>query len=154
MHLSFESLEIIDAQSLQVTLMDIHHNTSFRSILENDSISSAFKTHIRFCLGKGTGLWLIVKSSIRSFCLTHFIFTLTLCFHFNLIQPLTSFECGHGLNTFSTHLACCPFEGQEITIYDTIKDIMYALTRGNGHDVWKELWYAFCEEFHYKPIFT
>jgi hypothetical protein len=63
-------------------------------------------------------------------------------FRLNLIQPLIkkilTCECGHGLNTSSTHLARCPFEGQGITIHDAIKDIMYALTRENGHDVWRE----------------
>jgi hypothetical protein len=33
--------------------MDIHHDTSFRSILEDDSISFTFKVHICFCSSKG-----------------------------------------------------------------------------------------------------
>jgi hypothetical protein len=78
MHLSFESLTIIGALSLQASLMDIHHNTSFRFILKDDSISSASKAHIHFCSAKGVGLWLITKSSIRSFQITHFTFTSTL----------------------------------------------------------------------------
>jgi len=40
MHPSFESLTIIDAPSLQAFLMDFHHDTSLKSILEDDSISS------------------------------------------------------------------------------------------------------------------
>jgi hypothetical protein len=65
--------------------MDIHRDTSFKSILEDDSISSTFKACIRFCSGKGVGLWLIVKPSINSFHIAHFIFTLALCFHLGLI---------------------------------------------------------------------
>jgi hypothetical protein len=70
---------------------------------------------ICFCLGKGAKLWLVVKPSIRSFCITHFIFTSTLHFHFGLIEPSASSffmcECGHRLDAFGTHLTCCPFEG-------------------------------------------
>ncbi len=39
MHLFFESLVIINVPSLWASLMDIHQDTSFRSILDNDSIS-------------------------------------------------------------------------------------------------------------------
>jgi hypothetical protein len=39
MHPSFEILAVTDALSLQVFLMDIHHETSLRSVLEDDSIS-------------------------------------------------------------------------------------------------------------------
>jgi len=53
MHPSFESLVIIRTLGLQTSLRDIHHNTSFRSILEDDFISLAFRTHIRFLFGQG-----------------------------------------------------------------------------------------------------
>jgi hypothetical protein len=89
MHLSFQSLIVFNTPSLQILLMDIHHNTSFRFILEDDSISLAFRAHIRFCLGKGAGLWLITRPSIHSFYITHFTFILTLCFCLSLIQPST-----------------------------------------------------------------
>jgi hypothetical protein len=46
---SFESLAITGAPSLDSFFMDIHHNTSIKSILEDDSI----------CLGKGARLWLV-----------------------------------------------------------------------------------------------
>jgi hypothetical protein len=39
MHLSFESLAVTNAPNLYVFFMDIHQNTSFRFILEDDSIS-------------------------------------------------------------------------------------------------------------------
>jgi len=53
--------------------MDIHHDTSLRSIFEDDSISPTPKARIRFCLGKGAGLWLVVRLYIRSFHITpHF----------------------------------------------------------------------------------
>jgi hypothetical protein len=39
MHLSFESLAITNTPSLQAFLMGIHHDTSLKSILEDDSIS-------------------------------------------------------------------------------------------------------------------
>ncbi len=60
MHPSFKSLAIIDAPSLHASLMDFHHDTSLRSILEDDSISLTSRAHICFCLGKGTMLWLVV----------------------------------------------------------------------------------------------
>ncbi len=67
-------------------------------------------------------------------------------FRLNFIQPLTfSFltcECGYGLDTFGTHLTCL-FEGQRIATHEVIKDVMYALTQKNGHNVWKKWWYAF-----------
>jgi len=65
-HHSFESLVIINALGLQAFFMDIHNNTSFRSILENDFISFTSKSSIRSCLNKGMGLWLIVKPSITN----------------------------------------------------------------------------------------
>jgi hypothetical protein len=111
--------------------MDIHHNTSLRSILEDDSISSTFRACIRSCSGKGVGLWLIAKPSIYSFRIIHFIFTSTLHFCFDLIQLLTSnlltFECGHELDAFDMHLACCPFGGRRIATHDAIQNVMCAL---------------------------
>jgi hypothetical protein len=128
--------------------MGIHHDTSFRSILEDDSISSTFKTHICFCLGKGVRLWLIVRSSIHSFRIAHSTFILVLHFCFNLIRPspssLFTCECEHELDASNMHLTRCPFEGQWMTTHDTIQDVMYAFTQENGHDVWKKWWYALC----------
>jgi hypothetical protein len=59
--------------------MDIHHNTSIGSILEDDSISLESKTRIHYCLGKGAWSWLVVRPFIHSLCITHFTFTSTLC---------------------------------------------------------------------------
>jgi hypothetical protein len=126
--------------------MDIHHDTSFMSILEDDSISSTFKTHICFCSGKRVGLWLIIKPSMRSFHITHSTFILLLCFHLDLIQPLASSfftcECGHKLDAFGRHLIRCPFKGKWMPTHDNIWNIMYDFIQENGHVVWKEQWYA------------
>jgi len=104
--------------------MNIHHDTSLMSILEDDTIPSSSKAYIRFCLGKGARLWLVVRPSIRLICITHSIFTSTLRFCFSLIQPLASSlftcECGHGLDAFGTHLACYPFGSQWIATHDAI----------------------------------
>jgi len=104
--------------------MDLHHDTSLKFILEHDSISSTSRARIHFCSIKGVGLWLVVKAFIHSFHITHSIFTLTLRFCFELIQPLAfnliTCECGHGLDTFGTHLTCWPFGGQWITTHDAI----------------------------------
>jgi hypothetical protein len=125
--------------------MDIHHHTSLMSILEDDSISSTSRTHIHSCLGKGAGLWSIARPSIHSFFIAHSIFISTLCFHFDLIQPLTSSlltcECEHKLDAFGAHLILCTFGGQWIATHDTIQNVMYAFVRENGHVVWKEWWY-------------
>jgi hypothetical protein len=51
-------------------------------------------------------------------------------------------ECGHGLNTFNTHLARCPFGNQWITTHDAIQNVMYGLVQENGHTKWKEWWYT------------
>jgi hypothetical protein len=95
--------------------MHIRHDTSFRSILEDDSISLALRARIRFCLSKGARLWLVVRLSIYSFRIAHSTFTLMLHFCLDLIQLLASsllmFECGYGLDAFGTHVACCPFGG-------------------------------------------
>jgi hypothetical protein len=119
-----KTVVVISTPSLQAVLMDIHHNSSLRSILEDDSISSTSKTYIRSCLGKGVGLWLVAKLSICLFCIAHSIFTSTLCFHLNLIQfsnfCFLTCECGHELNTFGTHLTRCLFRGQQITTHDAI----------------------------------
>jgi len=92
--------------------------------LEDDSISSTSRPHIHSYSDKGVGLWLIIRSSISLFHIAHFTFTLTLHFRLGLIQPLKSnffaCECGHGLDAFGTHLACCPFGGQRITTHDAI----------------------------------
>jgi len=130
MHPFFESLAVTDALGLQAFFMDIHHDTSLKNILEDDSISSASIAHICSCLGKGAGLWLVVKPYICSFHIAHFTFTFTLHIHLGLIQPLASnlfmYECGHGLDASSTHLAHYPFGGQRIATHDAIRDIMYA----------------------------
>ncbi len=105
--------------------MDIHHATSLRlSILEDDSIFLTSRGRIHFCSGKGSGLWLVVKPSICSFCITYFIFISMLHFCFGLIQPLASnfftCECGHGLDASGMHLARCPFGCQQIATHDAI----------------------------------
>ncbi len=109
-------LAVTDTLGLQAPLTDIHHNTSFKPILEDDSISSVCRTYICFCLGKGPmGLWLIARPSICLFFIAHSTFTLMMHFRFDLIQSLTfslvKCECEYGLNTFGMHLAHCPFEG-------------------------------------------
>jgi len=115
MHPSFANLANFDIPGLHAYLMDTHHDTSFRSILEDDFISLTSKAHIRSCLGKGAKLWLVVRPSICFFCIPHFIFILVLCFQFGLIHPLAfnlfTCECAHELDTSSTHLARCPFGG-------------------------------------------
>jgi hypothetical protein len=85
MHLSFDNLTIIGAPSLHVSLMDIHHNSSFQSILEDDSISSTSKVHICFLSNKRIRLWLINRPSIRLFRIAHSTFASTLHYYFNLI---------------------------------------------------------------------
>jgi hypothetical protein len=145
--LSFESVTIIRAPSLQASLTDIHHDTSLKFILEDDFISSTSKARIRSYLSKGACLWLVVKPSIYSFCIAHFIFTSTLHFHMGLIQPsafcFITCECEHRLDASSTHLICCTFGGQWIATHDAIWNVIYALTQKSGHVLWKETWYAF-----------
>ncbi len=63
MHPFFENLVVTSTLGPHASLMDVHHNTSFRSILEDDSISSTSRARICFCLGKKARLWLIVKHS-------------------------------------------------------------------------------------------
>jgi hypothetical protein len=126
--------------------MDIHHDTSFKFILKDDSISSTFRTYICFCSGKRVGLYLIVRPSIHLFCIAHFTFTSMMHFCLGLIQPLTfnlfMCECGQRLNTSRMHLAHCLFGGQRITTHDTIRSVMYAFTWKSGHIVWRKQWYA------------
>jgi hypothetical protein len=121
--------------------MGIHHDTSVQFILEDDSISLTFKACIHSCLGKGVGLWLIVRPSIHLF-LAHSIFTLMLHFHFRT-SSLLMCECRYGLNTYGTHLAHCLFKGQQIVTHDTIRYIKYAFAQENGHIAWREQWYVF-----------
>ncbi len=85
MHPSFKSLAIINTLGLHASLMDIHHDTYLKFILEDDSISLEFKANIHSCLGKGVGLWLVVRLFTCSFYITHFIFTSMLHFRFSLI---------------------------------------------------------------------
>jgi hypothetical protein len=109
--------------------MDIHHDTSFKSILEDDSISWAFGTYIFFCLGKGVGLWLVVKPFIHLFHITHSTFTSALCFRLGLIKPLASSfftcECAHGLDTSNMHLVRYLFGSQWIVTHDAIQNVIY-----------------------------
>jgi len=115
MHLFFESLEVFGPQGLHASMMNVHHDTSFRSILYDDSIFSTSKTHIRSYSCKGARLCLIARPSICLFCIARFTFISVLRFHLDLIQPSPSIlftcECGHMLNACSMHLACCPFGG-------------------------------------------
>jgi len=60
MHPSSKSLTVNGAPSLHVFLLDIHHDTSFRSILENDFITLTSKAHIYFVWARGQGYdWLL-----------------------------------------------------------------------------------------------
>jgi hypothetical protein len=85
MHNFFDNLAITGAPCLQASLMDIHHDTSFKFILEDDSISSTSKVHIHFCLGKGVRLWVVARLFICSFHIAQFTFTSMLHFHLGLI---------------------------------------------------------------------
>jgi hypothetical protein len=127
--------------------MDIHYDTSFKSILEVDSISSTPRAYIRSWSSKGARLWSISRPFIYSFCIGHSTFTLALRFRLSLIQPSASSffmcECGHGLDAFGTHLTCCLFRGQWITTHDIIRNIMYAFIWKSGRNVWRKWWYAF-----------
>jgi hypothetical protein len=127
-HLSFESLVVTDALGLHASLMDILHDTSFRFILEDDSISLTSKACIHS--SKGARLWLVARLFICSFHIAHSIFTSTLHFRLGLIQPSAfnffTCECGHVLDTSSTHLTHCPFGGYWIATHDAIWDVMYA----------------------------
>jgi hypothetical protein len=105
MHTSFESLAVTNAPSLQASLMDIHHDTSLKSILEDDYISLTSKTHIRLYSHKGARLWLVIRPSIHSFHIAHSIFTLTLCFCLGFIQPSHLVFSRVSVNTGWTHLA-------------------------------------------------
>jgi len=96
--------------------MDFHHDTSFRSILEDNPFLQHLK--LAFVLVRTRGHdygWLVIRPSIHPFCITHFTFTLVLRFHFGLIQPSTFnlliCEGGHGLDTFDMYLIHCPFGG-------------------------------------------
>jgi hypothetical protein len=52
------------------------------------------------------------------------------------------------------HLAHCPFKGEQITTYNAIQNVMYALTRKNGHAIWREQWYALTWRISLQPIST
>jgi hypothetical protein len=66
MHPSTESLVVIGAPNLHASLMDIHHDTSLRSILEADSISLASRTCICSCSSRGQGYgWLLGHLFVR-----------------------------------------------------------------------------------------
>ncbi len=67
MHFSFENLTVSNTLDLQAFLMDIHHDTSLKSIFEDDSISLTFRAHICFFFqarGQGYG-WLLSHLFIR-----------------------------------------------------------------------------------------
>jgi hypothetical protein len=83
MYPSFESLAIIDVLGLHAYLMNFHHNTSLRYILDDDSISLAFRAYIHFYSSKGAGL--VARSFIHLFHITDFTFTSTLHFFLGLI---------------------------------------------------------------------
>ncbi len=63
-HLFKKSLIVTNAQGLHAFFMDIHHDTSLRLNLEDDSISLAFRARICYCLGKGVRLWLVANPFI------------------------------------------------------------------------------------------
>ncbi len=88
MHPSFESLIVTGTPGLHASLMDIHQDTSFRFILEDDSISSTFKACICSCSSKGAGLWLLVKPSIYLFCIPTIYFHLNIVFLFRFDSTL------------------------------------------------------------------
>jgi hypothetical protein len=52
------------------------------------------------------------------------------------------------------HLAHCPFKGEQITTHNAIQNVMYALTRKNGHAIWRERWYALTWRVSLQPIST
>jgi hypothetical protein len=63
-------------------------------------------------------------------------------------------ECGHMLDAFGTHLACCLFGGQQIITHDAIRDVMYASFERVSTLYGESGCMPLFEEFHYKLIFT
>ncbi len=53
MHIFFWEFDNYCVLDLHASLMDIHHNTSIRSMLENKFIFLTSKTYIRFLFGQG-----------------------------------------------------------------------------------------------------
>jgi hypothetical protein len=86
-HPFFESLIVTNTLGLWAYLIDIHHNTSLRFILKDDSSSSTFRVYICSHVGKGAGLWLVIRPSIHLVHITHSTFISSLCFCLDLIQP-------------------------------------------------------------------
>ncbi len=95
MHPFFQNLAITSTPSLQASLMNFHHDTSLRSILENDSISSSSRAHICSCSGKGNKA-MVGCQAIYLFILHHTLyFHLSIAFSLQFDQPSTSstFTC-------------------------------------------------------------
>jgi hypothetical protein len=138
--------------------MDIHHDTSLRSILEDDFISSTSRARIHSCLGKRPGLWLVVMPFICLFRITYFIFILVFRFHFGLVQPSTSnifmCECGHRLDESGMHLVHCPFGGQRIVTHDAFETSCMPLLERMGLLYGESGDMPLRHEFDYEPIFT
>ncbi len=63
-------------------------------------------------------------------------------------------ECGHGLDTFGTHLVRWLFGGQWITTHDVIQDIMYASFEKMGMLYGESNGTPLRQKFHYELIFT
>jgi hypothetical protein len=66
MHPSLENLVIIGTPNLQASLMDTHHNTSLRSILEDDFIPSTIGLAFILIQARGQGYgWLLSHLSVH-----------------------------------------------------------------------------------------
>ncbi|KAG6556932.1 hypothetical protein Mapa_001347 [Marchantia paleacea] len=54
-----------------MSLMESHHDTTFSSIMHDDSLSITSRIHIPSLLGKGRGIWLIAQSSLLLLSTSH-----------------------------------------------------------------------------------
>jgi hypothetical protein len=130
--------------------MDIHHNKSLRSILEDDSISLASKACIRFCSSKGMKLWLIIRPSICSFHIAlYFHLNIVFLSQFDSTLTFSLFTC----ECFDTHFTQYPFKGNKQPHMMRSKTSYMPLFKRMGM-LYESGGTPLHQEFHYKPIFT
>jgi hypothetical protein len=146
MHPFFYSLTVVSTPSLHAFFMNIHHDTSFNSILEDDSILSSSRACIHSCLGKGSRLWLVAKPPICSFSITHSTFTLVLHFvlvWFNLRHLIFSrASVDMGWTHLASNLNLLPVWRSTNNHTQRHLKCHVCLCLKNEHVIWREWWYT------------
>jgi hypothetical protein len=141
-----ESLVVQSYLQLHASLKDCLHEQEFASLLVDTPLDIT-QAHLHSCVGPRASVWLLVRPTTPSFCLSKAHFFITLCIHLGLshliVAHLSWCQCGHTNDDLGIHLLWCPCGNECKTIHDTFQDIIATIVLESRTHVKREVSHLF-----------